>query len=73
MKIIIYIVLFFGFFSGTYNRVLPVDLPASSNKIEVEVIDTLTKSNAAEMSVDHTLFYEGDTIILPILKYLSQK
>jgi hypothetical protein len=64
MKIIINIVLFFGFFSGTYNRFVPIDLPASANKIEVEVIDTLTKSNAAKISVDHTLFYEGDTLIL---------
>ena len=64
MKIIIYIVLFFCFFSGTYNRVLPIYLPASANNIEVEVIDTFTKSNAAKISVDHTLFYEGDTIVL---------
>jgi hypothetical protein len=64
MKIIINIAIFFGFFSGTYNRFLPTDLPASSNKIEVEEIDTLTKSNAAKISVDHTLFYEGDTLVL---------
>lgn len=63
MKTVTHIALLAVFFTGTSNIYLPPHVLAYSNKIDA-VIDTLPKSNAAKISVDHTLFYEGDTIIL---------
>ena len=63
MKFIINIAIFTVLFISSFNVPLVPYFTSYSTPID-RVVDTLPTANAAKISVNRTIFYEGDTIVL---------